>query len=82
MWLGDEQFSHYCENLGLTPSVDIPLHDPDPLHEKLLDDFRIQVPVWQWPSPRGRYIRISAQLYNHLDEYQYLAEVLQSIELT
>ena len=60
----------------------IPLHDPDPLHEKLLDDFKIQVPVWQWPSPRGRYIRISAQLYNHVDEYQYLAEVLQSIELT
>jgi len=60
----------------------IPLHDPDPLHEKLLDDFRIQVPVWQWPSPKGRYIRISAQLYNHLEEYRYLAEVLQSIELT
>ena len=60
----------------------IPLHDPDPLHERLLDEFKIQVPVWSWPSPRGRYIRISAQLYNHIDEYRYLAEVLQSIELT
>ncbi len=60
----------------------IPLYKPDPLHERLLDDFGIQVPVWAWPSPYGRYIRISAQLYNHIDEYRYLAEVLQSIDLT
>jgi len=34
------------------------------------------VPVWSWDSPKGRYFRISAQLYNHEDEYHYLAEAL------
>lgn len=55
----------------------IPLHEPDPLHETLQDKYGIQIPVWSWSSPRGRYIRISAQLYNHEDEYHYLAECLE-----
>jgi len=54
----------------------IPLHEPDPLHKILQDKHNIQVPVWSWPSPEGRYIRISAQIYNHVDEYHYLAEAL------
>lgn len=54
----------------------IPLHEPDPLHKILQDKHNIQVPVWSWPSPEGRYIRISAQIYNHIDEYHYLAEAL------
>ena len=58
----------------------IPLHEPDPLHKVLQDKYGIQVPVWSWESPKGRYIRISAQLYNHVDEYHYLANSL-AIEL-
>ena len=54
----------------------IPLHEPDPLHKVLQDKYGIQVPVWSWESPKGRYIRISAQLYNHIDEYHYLADAL------
>ena len=54
----------------------IPLHDADPLHEILQDKYGIQIPVWSWESPQGRYIRISAQLYNHIDEYHYLADAL------
>ncbi len=54
----------------------IPLHEPDPLHEVLMEKYSIQIPVWTWASPKGRYIRISAQLYNHIDQYKYLAEVL------
>ena len=54
----------------------IPLHEPDPLHKVLQDKYAIQVPVWSWESPEGRYIRISAQLYNHIDEYHYLADAL------
>ena len=56
----------------------IPLHEPDPLHKVLQDKYGIQVPVWSWESPKGRYIRISAQLYNHIDEYHYLAEALST----
>ena len=43
----------------------IPLHEPDPLHSSLLE-LGIQIPVWSWPSPEGRYIRISAHLHNCL----------------
>ena len=56
----------------------IPLHEPDPLHIVLQEKYGIQVPVWSWDSPKGRYFRISAQLYNHVDEYHYLAEALAS----
>jgi isopenicillin-N epimerase len=55
----------------------IPLHEPDPLHEILQTKYGIQVPVWSWPSPEGRYIRISAQLYNSEEEYRYLAHALR-----
>ena len=55
----------------------IPLHEPDPLHVVLSEKYGIQVPVWSWPSPRGRYFRISAQLYNSEEEYRYLAWALQ-----
>ena len=53
------------------------LYEIDPLHEKLLEDYNIQVPVWSWPNPQGRYIRISAQIYNNEDEYKYLANILK-----
>ena len=54
----------------------IPLHEPDPLHELLQEKYKIQIPVWSWESPKGRFIRISAQLYNSIEEYQYLSEAL------
>jgi isopenicillin-N epimerase len=57
-----------------------PMHEPDPLHELLLEKYGIQVPVWSWDSPKGRYIRISAQLYNDVGEYHYLADAI-AIEL-
>ena len=53
----------------------IPLHEPDPLHSRLLESG-IQIPVWSWPSPEGRYIRISAHLHNCIEQYEYLAQVL------
>lgn len=55
----------------------IPLHEPDPLHVILSEKYGIQIPVWSWPSPQGRFIRISAQLYNSEEEYHYLAWALQ-----
>ena len=55
-------------------------HDIDPLQEIILEKYGIQVPFWYWDSPKGRYIRISAQLYNSVEEYHYLANAL-AIEL-
>jgi len=49
----------------------------DPFHNLLLDKFGIQVPVFPWRHHGKRYIRISAQLYNHIDEYEFLANALK-----
>ena len=50
--------------------------DGDPFHNYLLDEYSIQVPVMPWRHHDTKYIRISAQLYNHIDEYRYLADAL------
>lgn len=51
----------------------------DPLQERLLGEHRIEVPIIPWPAPPKRLIRISAQLYNHEDQYRRLAEVLPGL---
>jgi isopenicillin-N epimerase len=64
-----------------TVNSGIPLHEPDPLHVILSEKYGIQVPVWSWASPQGRFIRISAQLYNSEEEYHYLAWALQQEDI-
>lgn len=49
----------------------------DALQEQLFDRFRIEVPVVPWPAPPKRVLRVSAQLYNTLDEYERLAGALE-----
>ena len=48
----------------------------DPLQDELLARHYIEVPVIPWPAPPRRLLRISAQLYNTLAQYEYLGEVL------
>ncbi|MBR58764.1 MAG: aminotransferase [Myxococcales bacterium] len=50
--------------------------DPDPLQLALRNQWQIEVPVIPWSSPRGRFLRISAQLYNHEDDYKKLCDAL------
>ncbi|MDP6870655.1 MAG: aminotransferase class V-fold PLP-dependent enzyme [Candidatus Thalassarchaeaceae archaeon] len=59
--------------------VTAPGMDGDPIHNLLYDEFGIQVPVMAWTHHGTKYIRISAQLYNHEDEYIYLGESLKKI---
>jgi isopenicillin-N epimerase len=51
----------------------------DKLQDRLLKEFRIEVPVIAWPAPPRRLVRISAQLYNSRWHYVALAEALQEI---
>jgi hypothetical protein len=48
----------------------------DPLHNSLLDEHGIQVPVFPWQHHQTRYMRISSYLYNSEKEYKFLAEKL------
>ena len=55
----------------------------DPLQDRLLQEHGIEVPIIPWPAPDGpgqpqpRLLRISAQLYNALPQYQRLADALR-----
>ncbi len=49
--------------------------DRDPLQAALMDRYRIEIPVIH----PGRIIRISAQLYNHAEEYVQLAAALREL---
>jgi isopenicillin-N epimerase len=49
----------------------------EPLHRALYDRHRIQVPVYVWPRPPTRLIRVAAQAYNAISDYEKLAVALR-----
>jgi len=75
-------------DLAPAPTDPAPAAEPDatypldPLHEALLSDHAIEVPVYSWPHTpadcgrRRRLLRVSAQLYNSPDDYDRLAMAL------
>lgn len=50
----------------------------DPLQDRLREEAGIEVPVMPWPAFPRRLIRVSAQLYNSLEQYEQLADLLAS----
>ncbi|HEX7862714.1 MAG TPA: aminotransferase class V-fold PLP-dependent enzyme [Verrucomicrobiae bacterium] len=50
----------------------------DPLQEWLFMKSNIEVPIIPWPAPPKRLLRISAQLYNSLPQYERLANALKN----
>ncbi|MBX7113485.1 MAG: aminotransferase class V-fold PLP-dependent enzyme [Myxococcaceae bacterium] len=71
--------------LGALAAIPLPdTHQPrgaeeEPLRERLFREHRIEVPIFSWPNPRGRVLRISAQRYNRLEQYEKLAKVLPAM---
>ena len=49
-----------------------------PLQDRLREKHQIEVPIHPWPASPKRVLRISAQLYNSLQQYERLASALQS----
>jgi isopenicillin-N epimerase len=64
---------------GLSCQIECPVAPGDaecPLHNRLIDEFGIEVPVYYWPAPPRTILRVSAQAYNDRAQYERLAEVL------
>jgi len=51
----------------------------DGLQDRLLEDYRIEVPIIAWPAPPRRLVRISAQLYNSRQQYAALGSALGDV---
>jgi isopenicillin-N epimerase len=51
----------------------------DPLQDKLLEGHGIEVPIIPWPAPPKRLLRVSAQVYNSLPQYERLATALRAL---
>ena len=49
------------------------------IRARLLDDYRIEAPVFNWPEPPARYVRLSAHAYNSAEQYRELAGALEEI---
>lgn len=49
------------------------------VHDELFDKFGIQVQVMPWQEQPRLLVRISAQIYNSLEQYEYLAKVLKGL---
>ena len=72
------------EMVGAMVVISLPDADADivrkgglpPIQNQLWERFKIEVPVMPWPDAGNRLIRISAQVYNSLSQYEYLAEAL------
>jgi isopenicillin-N epimerase len=52
---------------------------PNPLHDALLREHRIEVPLLLDPCGKTRLVRVSAQLYNTRDDYERLAAALLAL---
>lgn len=49
------------------------------IKNELFDKYKIEVPTMFFPQAPQQYVRISAQLYNSMEQYEYLADSLVSI---
>jgi isopenicillin-N epimerase len=79
--------------IGSTAALCLPDDRPDvavdralvgfshPLHDALLERYGIEVPVYYWPGPPRKILRISAQAYNDARQYARLVEALRELVL-
>jgi isopenicillin-N epimerase len=70
-----------ADMLGAMATMPLPATLPmsaPALYEALWRKHRIEAPVFDWPSPGRPMLRICAQIYNDLSQYQKLAEAVLS----
>jgi isopenicillin-N epimerase len=54
----------------------LPSSGPPALQQQLWDSHRIEVPINVWPEWPHRLLRVSAQIYNRVEQFEQLANVL------
>ena len=64
------------EMIGAMAAIPLPDGDPAALQDRLLFEHNIEVPIMPWPEPHSRVLRVSAQLYNTIEEYERLKAAL------
>ncbi len=80
-----------CEILKVAPPcpdemigslATVPLSDGSyiGLQDALLEEFGIEVPIVPYPSAPKRLVRVSAQLYNTLDQYEKLGRAIIELQ--
>jgi isopenicillin-N epimerase len=65
--------------IGSLATVPLPDGDAAALGTALWEQHQIEVPIMPFPAPAGRLLRVSAQIYNHFTEYEYLANQLPAL---
>jgi isopenicillin-N epimerase len=87
-----EQYPVFCELVGAEPlcilskdflgqmcSIPVKTDNPIQLKEILYNDYKIEIPVMQLGNET--YLRISYQVYNTIDDLQYLKETIKKLGL-
>lgn len=74
------------EMLGSMAAVPLPDGQPfvpslygEPLQDALFYEHAIEVPIHPWPYQPKRVLRVSAQIYNTIEEYENLANALDKL---
>lgn len=69
---------------GLTPEPTdrTGAFDVDPLQRRLREEFAIEVPIFPFPAPPRRLVRISAQVYVEREDLEELARALTAAACT
>jgi len=57
----------------------VPAMASDVLQQELLDRYAIEVPIFSWPAPIDRLVRLSAQLHNERSQYERLGVALREL---
>nr|WP_290222628.1 aminotransferase class V-fold PLP-dependent enzyme [Trichocoleus desertorum] len=82
-----------CEALSVSPPCPddmiaalavVPLPDGSyqALQTALLNQYGIEVPIVPWPGGQKRLVRVAAQIYNTVPQYEYLAQALVELLAT
>jgi isopenicillin-N epimerase len=64
-----------------SPASANPVGESDPLQARLYREHRIETMIYGWPPLGLRLLRVSAQLYNSLEQYERLANVLRETQV-